>query len=152
MIQDALLAIFHHLAVFTLLALLVAECALIIAPLTASKVHLLGRLDLAYGLSAVLVLLAGFLRVFYGAKGSAFYLHNPLFILKIALFAGIAVISIVPTLRFLQWRQRLRKEPGWLPMEMEVQRAAGWIKIELLVFAGIPVLAALMARGIGYTS
>jgi len=152
MIQDALLAIFHHLTVFTLLALLAAECALIIAPMTALKIHLLGRLDLAYGLCAVLLLLAGFLRVFYGAKGSAFYLHNPLFMLKIILFAGVAILSMLPTIRFLQWRRRLRKEPAWLPAEMEVRSVAGWIKAELLVFSGIPVLAALMARGIGYTS
>jgi hypothetical protein len=46
-----------------------------------------------------------FLRVFYAAKGAAFYLQNPAFWAKIAVFALTATLSILPTVKFIVWQR-----------------------------------------------
>lgn len=76
---DLLLSAFHFLLVFALVAILAAQNVLIRPGLTASGLHMTAQLDRAYGASAALLLGVGFARVFLGAKGSSFYLSNPLF-------------------------------------------------------------------------
>jgi len=56
---DAWLAIAHHLAVFTLLATLAAEWALVRPGLGRPEVERLARIDAAYGVSALAVVVAG---------------------------------------------------------------------------------------------
>lgn len=63
---DALLAIAHHLAVFSLVSLLVVELVLVRAPMTAGEVARFVRIDGLYGLSAIAVLVAGVARVAWG--------------------------------------------------------------------------------------
>jgi uncharacterized membrane protein len=82
------------LLVFTLVAILAAQSAVIRPGITASSLRLAASLDRGYGASAVLLLGVGFSRIYWGAKGSSFYLWNPLFWTKIALFAIVAVLSI----------------------------------------------------------
>jgi putative membrane protein len=54
-------------------------------------------------LAAVLALGSGAARVVWFGKGAAFYLHNPVFYIKLALFAAVGLMSIPPTLQFLRW-------------------------------------------------
>jgi putative membrane protein len=71
---DVFLSAFHFLLVFSLVAILAVQGALIRPGITASSLRLAATLDRAYGASAVLLLGVGFSRVYWGAKGSAFYL------------------------------------------------------------------------------
>ena len=75
---DLFLSALHFLLVFALVAILAAQSALIRPGITASSLHLAVNLDRAYGASAMLLLGVGFGRVYWGAKGSSFYLSNPL--------------------------------------------------------------------------
>ncbi|EEF21873.1 conserved hypothetical protein, partial [Ricinus communis] len=85
---DLVLAIVHHLIVFGIASALAAELALMRpAAMSPQTVRLLGRFDAAYGIMALAILVVGFLRVKYGAKGAGFYMHNPMFWAKIAAFA-----------------------------------------------------------------
>src|SRR5262249_49448097 len=106
-------------------------------------------LDRSYGAAAGLLLVVGFLRVFYGAKGAAFYLHNPVFWAKIVAFALIAVLSIPPTRKFIAWQRHARKEPGFRPAAADVRSVWRLIVAQAVVFAIIPLLAGVMARGYG---
>jgi putative membrane protein len=65
-------------------------------------------LDLAYLMLAIVVLASGSARLLWFGKEAAFYLHNPVFWIKLSLFVAIALISIPPTRCFLRWR-RARK-------------------------------------------
>jgi putative membrane protein len=69
LLTDALLAIAHHLAVFSLAAILFAEWALLRPGLTQRQLVLAGNLDRAYGATAVLAIVFGFARAHAGAKG-----------------------------------------------------------------------------------
>jgi putative membrane protein len=141
---DAALAIAHHLAVFGLAAILAAEIVLLSADLSRDRLQTLGRVDGAYGLLAVIVLTAGLLRAVYGIKGWGFYAGNPVFWAKLSLFIVIGLVSVVPTVGFIRWRKRGGQISA---AERGTMRKLATLQLALL-FA-LPVLAALMARGIG---
>jgi len=148
---DLLLAIVHHLIVFGLAAVLAAELALMrSSSMSPQTVKLLGRFDFFYGMLAIAILVVGFVRVWYGAKGPDFYLHNHAFWAKIAAFAVVGLISIKPTMRILAWQKSLQANPAFVPTLPEIAKLRRWLLIELHVFALIPIFAAMMARGVGY--
>ena len=144
MTLDAVLAIGHHLAIFGILAVLVAEWALVRPGVSAATVRRIGRIDSAYGLLAAAVLAVGASRVVWGAKDASFYTGNPVFWAKMNVFLVIGLLSIWPTIRFIRWRRS--DEP---PSDREVRRAQRFVQAQLALFIALPVLAALMARGIG---
>jgi putative membrane protein len=147
---DLVLAIVHHLIVFGLAAVLAAELALMRpAAMSPQTVRLLGRFDAAYGVMALAILVVGFLRVKYGAKGAEFYLHNPMFWAKIGAFAVVGLISIRPTLRILAWQKLAKADAAFVPPPDEVGALRRQMLLEIHVFALIPVFAAMMARGVG---
>lgn len=148
---DLVLAIVHHLIVFGLAAVLAAELALMRpAAMSPQTVKLLGRFDAAYGLLALAILAAGAIRVWYGAKGPDFYLHNHAFWAKIAAFAVVGLISIKPTLRIAAWKKALQADAAFMPPLEEVGKLRKTLLIEIHVFALIPIFAAMMARAIGH--
>ena len=149
---DLVLAIVHHLIVFGLASVLAAELALMRpAAMSPQTVRLLGRFDAAYGVLALAILVVGFLRVKFGAKGPEFYTHNPVFWAKIAAFAALGLISIKPTLRILAWQKRAKADAAFVPALDQVNALRRTMLLEIHVFALIPIFAAMMARGIGYS-
>ncbi|WP_291384727.1 MULTISPECIES: DUF2214 family protein [Achromobacter] len=150
MLADAMYAWFHYLAIFVMVVVMTAEAVLLRPDLTASGVKRLIIYDRLYGLSAILVLITGVLRLTLGAKGAAFYMSNPWFHAKISLFVVIAVCSIPPTLTFLRWSKQRRQQPEFIPTLPEIKRARRWVMIASHLFIFLPLFAVLMARGIGY--
>ncbi|MNX80380.1 DUF2214 family protein [Achromobacter deleyi] len=149
MLADALYAWFHYLAIFVLVVVLTAEAVLLRPDLTASGVKRLIVYDRLYGVSAIVVLVTGVLRLTQGIKGAAFYMSNPWFHAKIGLFVLIAVCSIPPTLAFLRWARQSRQQPGFVPTLPEIKRARRWVMIASHLFIFLPLFAVLMARGMG---
>ena len=150
MVLDAVLAYFHFAAIFMLFAYLVAESMIIKRPLDAATIRRLGKIDLIYGGMAVAVLVTGFLRLVYGAKGPDFYLNAWPIYVKIGLFLLVAVISVIPTLAFVRWRRYLDHDPAWQVPPDEQRRMRRLITIELHLAAMIPVFAVIMSRGLGH--
>jgi putative membrane protein len=144
MYQDALLAIVHHVAVFSIAAILFAEWTLLRPGITPTQLRLVSRMDSAYGMFAMLALVIGFSRAVYGAKGWAFYAGNPVFWAKIAVFAIIGGLSAVPTIALIRWKR------AGAPTDGQVQSLRVWLNAEVALFLLLPTLAALMARGIGH--
>jgi putative membrane protein len=149
MSTDLILAILHHLGVFTVAGVIAAELALIRPGMSMEKILQAAKIDALYGIAAGLVLFIGFARVFFGLKGSAFYLQNPVFWAKIIAFITIGVLSVTPTLLLLHWRDKSKKDPSFLPTVDEIASVRRYVKIEAHVFVLIPILAAAMARGYG---
>jgi len=147
-LTDILLASLHHLAVFTAFAALLAEHLLLRTEPAPATVRLIGRLDLIYGASAGVAIIVGIGRVMHGIKGAAFYLDNPVFWAKMGVFALIGLISIAPTLRYLAWNKAL-KTTGALPDAAAWAQPLRAVRLQLALFPALPVLAVLMARGVG---
>jgi len=149
MSMDLILAIVHHLGVFTVAGVIAAELALVRPDMGMERIRQVAKIDALYGIAAGTVLFIGFARVFFGLKGVAFYFQNPLFWMKICAFIAIGVLSITPTLLFLHWRDTAKTDPSYLPSAAEIANVRRYVKIEAHVFILIPILAAAMARGYG---
>lgn len=134
----------HFTGILLLCSTLVLEVMLLKPALTRREIRKLSLIDAVFGAAALLVLTAGLLLWFHGGKPSAFYSRNPVFIAKISLFAITALISIHPTVFFL----RNRKGAGDQIVSIPGTVIAA-VKIELAVIFLIPLLAVLMARGVG---
>jgi putative membrane protein len=149
MLLDACLSFAHFTAVFLVVGTLVAEAFVIRLPPSAPMVRLLSRIDLFYGVSAGLVIVAGAARVFWGIRSASYYAGQPFFWAKLGVFALVGLISVAPTLKFMAWRKRLRTDETALPSEVEVKSVRRLIMVEAHLLAFVPLFAALMARGIG---
>ena len=146
---STVVAFIHHVAAFTLVGALIAELALFERNLNLRQARKIQRVDLTYGISAGIVLAAGFLRVFYFEKGGEYYFHNVFFIAKLSLFIIVALLSMYPTVLFLSWSKQLAS--GILPRLADAQicRVRAVMLLELLGIVGILLCASLMARGVG---
>jgi putative membrane protein len=100
-------------------------------------------------MAALAVLVTGVLRVLYGAKGAAFYLHNPVFHVKIGLYILVGLLSIMPTVAILRWKKQGKTLPDFVPTPAEIAKVRRWVMIESHLIIFIPLAAVLMARGIG---
>jgi putative membrane protein len=152
MMLDWTLASLHHLAIFALAAILAAELAILTVDIDARGMARIGRIDLAYGVVAAVVVIVGVARVIWGAKGYQYYLENAVFWTKMALFVVVGLLSIPPTVRYVGWGRARRADPAFRPDPAEIVRLRLWLWAEAALFAAIPVAAAAMARGYGMPS
>lgn len=146
MFTDTVLAIVHHVLVFALFGLLMAELVLVRPGLGAETVRRLAGLDGAYGGIALAVLVVGIARVVWGAKGWDYYADNPWFWAKLTAFVLAGLLSIRPTMRFVAWRRNAGADATAVVPAGEIARVRGLIHAQLGLLVLIPVFAALMAR------
>ncbi|ANV85116.1 hypothetical protein AWQ21_12450 [Picosynechococcus sp. PCC 7003] len=147
MLTSALVAYLHYLGLMLSFVALCLEALFFKKDISLKEAKLVGIADGVYGLAASTILITGILRVLYFGKGSAYYLNNTLFWVKIAIFIVVSLLSLYPTITFiLWWIKDLAKEqaPTISPIQ---QTLITWlIRAELLGFCLIPLTAALMAR------
>ena len=134
--MEPLLAYLHYLSIILLGAFLTAELVVCRPPLAAAQIRQLPRLDIVFFGAAMLALATGLLRLFFYAKGVAFYLPNPAFITKMLLYVAIG------------WRRAL-DAGGAAPDASAVGRVRRLLHLELAMLALMPLMAVLMARGLG---
>lgn len=146
---DALLAYLHFIAIIGTVSFLVVEAVLCRPGLGSELAHRLRRVDAAYAMFAVLALATGLLRLFWGAKGSAFFTGNPVFHAKMTVYVAVALLSILPTVRFIGW-SKAAQATGRGPDDAAVRSVRRVLMAELALAALLPLLAALMARGVGH--
>ena len=139
----------HYLSFMVCFGALVLERRLIKPNPDRKEATLMVITDVVYGLAALALLVSGILRVLYFGQGSSFYTENPLFWWKVGTYLAVGGLSLYPTITYILWALPLRK--GELPKVSEqlANRLAWILNIELVGFAAIPLLATLMARGVG---
>jgi len=145
---DAILAYLHFTAVFLLFSFMVVETMMMRGSLDAASVRVLGRVDIWFFGSAIAALVTGFLRLVWGAKGPDFYLASWPIYVKVALFLAVGVISVWPTLRFIQWRRMFERDPAWKVPDGERRLVRRLIMVEVHLAALIPLVAVVMSRGL----
>jgi len=149
MLVDLLLAIAHFLLVVAIVALLTVQLMLLRPGLGGAALEKLGRVDALYGGAAMLLVIAGFGRVFLGLKDSSFYLGNPVFWAKIIAFAALGLVSIQPTRRILAWRKAASSDPGFSPSPEAIAGVRRMVHAETAMLVLVVIFASMMARGIG---
>lgn len=144
---EALFAYLHYAAIFALAGAMLVEYALLRQPDLNPFVNMLARTDLIYGIAAVAVLATGLTRLFAYGKGLDWYMGTWLMHLKLSLFVLVALVSIVPTLRFIQWKKRLAAGGSVAPGEQRGMRLL--VLLQMHVVFLLPLLGVLIARGYG---
>jgi putative membrane protein len=146
----ALLASLHHLAAFTVVAMLAVEVATFKPPFSAAQARRMQRVDAIFGAAAILVLIIGLMRVTWFEKGPAYYWHDLYFQIKFGAFILAALISIYPTVIILSWTRFLKAGSAPQIADASVKRVRLCLMLELTAIVVILPCAALMARGFGY--
>ncbi len=147
--SDLILAVAHHLLIFSLAAVLVFEIAVVRSGMSAGDIRRVSRVDIWYGVLAGLILAVGFARAVWFAKGWAYYSVNAFFWAKIGTFAVIGLLSIVPTVAIIRWRRAAAGDPAFAPDPAAVRNVRRFLWAEALLFGLLPAFAAAMARGYG---
>ncbi|WP_162042090.1 DUF2214 family protein [Undibacterium sp. YM2] len=145
--MNILVALLHHIAAFTLVSTLLAELVLVRQPLTVSSAKSLRFIDSIYGLSAMLIIVLGVLRVMYFEKGQDYYLHSHAFMLKMTTFIIVGLLSIYPTVVFLRWGKAVKQNQLPVFPDAQVNTIQTILKLELAGVIFILAGAVLMAKG-----
>jgi putative membrane protein len=147
--NSLLLTMAHHIVVVSMIAILVVEILMIRPGISAQQIARLRQLDGLYGSFIALILFIGIMQVSYGEKGQDFYTENPAFWMKMIAFVAVGLISVQPSLRIYTWWQQARGGSFFSAPPDELARVRIFLRIELAVFATIPIFAVISARGIG---
>lgn len=144
MLAEIFTRYFHFIFIFALVSSVVAEHLLLKPQMTRREIKRMAVLDGIYGLSAILVVAAGLTLWFGVGKPAEFYTQNWVFHTKVGLAILMGLLSIYPTVFFIKQRKGPAEEL------VDIPPAIKWtIRAELLLIFIIPLLASLMAKGIG---
>jgi putative membrane protein len=134
----------HFVAVFGVVSSLIAQHLFLEQQMSRRELSRIYKIDAVYGFSALLVLAVGLCLWFAVGKPASFYTSNSIFHLKLTLFIIMGLISIAPTRYFMKHRKGDPDEVVLVP-----KRIVMLVRIELLILFLIPLLAVIMAQGVG---
>jgi len=136
----------HFISIFAIVSTIVSEHLLLKKEMTRQEIGRIASIDAVYGMAALTLLAAG-LTLWLGSVGkpAVFYSKNWIFHMKITCFALVGLLSIYPTVFFLKNRKGDSQETVAVP------KSIFWmLRLELTLLFIIPLLAGLMARGVGF--
>ena len=134
----------HFVSVLTLVAAVVVQHWGMRTVMTRTEIGRLQRVDIVYAISVVGVLATGFLQWLAVGKPADFYSANGIFHLKLTLFLVVGLISIYPSMFFS------RNRKGDPDTQVTIPKLIVWsVRTELILLFAMPLLATLMARGMG---
>lgn len=136
----------HFISIFSIVGTLVSEHLLLKKVLTRSEIGRLSRVDAVYGIASIALVGAG-LTLWLGGLGKPFeyYRYNWIFLTKMACLTLLGLLSIFPTVFFIRNRKGKPEE------KVDIPNSIFWmLRLELLLLLIIPLLAGLMAKGVGY--
>lgn len=145
MTTELLLRYIHFVSIFIIVGALTSQHLLLKKTMTRAEIGKLARIDAIYGMAAVVLLGAGLLLWLGGfGKPAVVYSKNWIFHVKITLFATIGLMSVFPTVFFLKNRKGAATESITIPSSVF------WLlRLEIMLLFALPLLAGLMARGVG---
>jgi putative membrane protein len=146
---EAALAYLHLMAILTWVVFIGSSTALArVDWLNAAALARLARVDRLAAIGAMLVLATGFARVWWGAKGAAWYAAQPLLWGKLLLWALMVAGGLSASRRIQAW-QRASAAGGALPPAADVVAVRRRLMAASHLMLLVPVAAVCLARGIG---
>ena len=142
--QEILVRYLHFASILVLASALVSEHLLLSGSVTRAQLKRVRRLDAIYGIAAIVVFVTGLLQWVHVGKPAMFYTKNWIFHLKLTAFVLVAFLSIYPTVFFIRNRSGSDNEEVQIPKSVIMT-----IRLEMLLLFILPLLAVLIARGVG---
>lgn len=149
LLHYASLSWFHFVFAFILVGALSAEAFILRLPVDGRVARLLLRVDMFYGVSSVLLILAGISRVLWGEKGWEYYQAQPFFWAKMATFLVIGILSALPTRTFMRWVKAANADPAFAVPDADAKKVRRIVTFEAHLIALLLLFATLAARAIG---
>ncbi len=146
---DLILAILHHVLIFALAGVLAFEIGVIRPGMTADDVRRVARVDIWYGILAGAILVVGFSRANFAAKGWAYYSVKIFFWAKLGTFALVGILSIMPTIAIIRWRRALAGDAAYAPAADAIVTIRRFLWLEAGLIGWILAYDADLARGYG---
>ena len=140
----------HFLAAFGVCAMVLYELVFLTQTPSLTTAKNIQRADMIYGLSALLVVLMGFIRVYYFEKGPDYYFNNPFFWIKLNAFAGVGLLSIYPSIKFFQWKPLLKSKTAPLLTTQTYHILRTLLILEVIGLLVMMISASLMAKGVTF--
>lgn len=146
MTLEIFLRYLHFICIFAIVGSLVSEHMLLKRTLTRREIARLAAIDAVYGIAALVLVGAG-LMLWLGSVGkpAVFYSKNWIFHAKLTAFVIVGLLSISPTVFFTRNRKGNPDEIVDVPKGVFMM-----LRLELLLLFIIPLLAGLMAHGVGF--
>jgi putative membrane protein len=148
MVLQWMLAALHLLALGIGLAAVWARGRTLSRQLDQAGLQHLFLADTLWGVAALLWISTGLTRAFGGVeKGTAYYLANDAFLIKMALLGLILVLEVWPMVTLIRWRVLARRGEAINTAAAPALARISWVQtglVILMVFA-----ATAMARGYG---
>lgn len=146
MMFEIFLRYVHFICIFAIVGSLVSEHLLLKKTMTRREISRLATIDAVYGIAAMILVAAG-LTLWLGSVGkpAVFYSKNWIFHTKLTVFILVGLSSIIPTVFFTKNRKGNPDEVIDVP-----KRVVMMLRIELTLLAIMPLLAGLMAHGVGF--
>ena len=134
----------HFISLIALSAAVFAQAFLLRPEMTRREIAQIQRVDILYAVMVVVVLVTGFAQWFWIGKPSRFYSSNPIFHAKLTLFLVIGILSAWPSVFLGRQRKGDSEETIEVPKSVTLS-----VRAEVLLLILMPLLASLMARGVG---
>lgn len=134
----------HFISFMGVFAMVFAESRLLKENMTRFEIRRVLKIDRWYGIFAIAVVVAGLYMWFGIGKPERYYSNNPIFWIKISLFLIVGIMSIWPTKFLFKHRKGHGDEPVIVP-----RRIRAIVRFELILLLIIPLLATIMAQGMG---
>ena len=131
----------HFIGIMSLASVLVMQHLILSSEVTKQELKKIIFLDVIYGISAMLVLIAGLTLWLSVGKNASFYSTNWVFHIKLTLFVVILLFSIYPTLYFRKSR-KIAQDTVVMPKMIIMS-----IRMQLLLVFVLPFLGVLISRG-----
>ena len=146
MTTEILLRYLHFICIFIIVGSLVSEHVLLKSHLTRRAIGKIATIDALYGMAAVSLIIVGVTLWLGGfGKPSVYYTKNWIFHTKLTCFLLVGLFSIYPTVFFIKQRHGNPEEVITIP------KVIFWmLRLELMLLFIIPLLAGLMAHGVGF--
>ena len=134
----------HFLGIFGVVGTLLIELFYVKSSMTRDQISRISKVDGIYGLSAIIVLFAGLTMWFWVGKPAELYSKNWIFHMKVTTFIIVGILSIFPTVFFLKQCKGSPNDQVTIPSKI-----INMIRLEVFLLFIIPLMAVLMANGIG---
>ena len=134
----------HFIGIIVLFSVVFGQHLYLEKEINLRQIKKLLILDIIFRLSALWIIAVGIYLWFNVGNVPDFYSQNPVFHIKLWLFVFIGVISVIPTVFFMQNRKFTEKTilvPGYIMWT---------VRAELILLLCMPVLAAAAARGFSF--
>lgn len=102
---------------------------------------------LGMAVAAAVMLVSGLALLLWSMQPGPYYLRNPVFYIKLAVFAAMLLIAITPARIVVQWHREAAA--GSLPDSASIVFVRRYFTVEAVLFLLIPLAASIAAQGIG---